>query len=173
MTAQLLLPNTSGLRLWGEYRVRLLGPDGSVRREERGHNLIVNTGLDLLLAQLVGSSSTPAIWFALGSSTTATDPTQTALVSENTTTGCVRLQAGVASGSSIAANPAPAGGHGIVQFTVLWTAAQNPNTTIGEVGVLTANTSGTLFSRWLVSPTIAKGASDGFQVVYAIHATAS
>lgn len=160
----------SPLSLEGRYIARLLDRHGNILSEQRGHNLVVNLGLDLVLTQLAGTTSTPAVWFALGSSTTTVTATQTTLVSENVSGGCVRLQAGT-SGQVITLNPSS--GHGVIQFTMTWSQSQNPNTTIGEVGVFTASSSGVMFSRFIISPTVPKDATTSFQLIYDIVGTAS
>jgi hypothetical protein len=161
---------SSNIALRGNYSARLLDRYGNILEERNGHNLIVNLGLDLVLSQLAGTTTTPAVYFALGSSTTAVTATQTALVSENVSSGCVRLQAGT-TGQTITLNPL--GGHGTLQFTMTWSATQNPNTTIGEVGVFTASSAGIMFSRFLITPTVPKDATTSFQLVYDIVGVAS
>lgn len=139
----------SMLKFRGDVYVEL---NGLMVRYQR--NLVVNAGLNLALNCIFGTQS-KITHMALGSSATAPDPGQTALISQlgdrrafddnpeivdNVTTAIATFPAGEATG------------------------------VVTEVGLFTASTGGTMFSRVLFDAPIPKQAGDELRVTWVITA---
>jgi len=143
--------------------VEITIPEGSeVLEVQSGHNMIVNTGLDYIVAMLGGLQTTPAKYLALGSNNAAPAAGNTTLTSENTTGGCVRkLVTPVATG----------GGSGTITYTATWGQTENPSTITGEVGLFTASSSGVMIAHYAYgTPYPTKDSATSLTIVYAITA---
>lgn len=76
----------------GHVLIEVRNPDGEVREVREFDNLVMDAGEDALAKLLVGLSSNPFTWIALGTDGTAAADTQTALLAEITTNGGERTQ---------------------------------------------------------------------------------
>jgi hypothetical protein len=111
-----------------------------VLRTERQHNLVVTAGRNLIRDLLNGDAVAGLTYFALGTGTTAVQPTDTTLATEvfrNAVTQRVK-----------------AAGELTVKY-FLATGEANGNT-LAEAGIFNAVSSGTLFARVVLASTIVK-----------------
>lgn len=105
------------------------------------HNLITNSGKDMLADHLIGTSSATLSYFAIGvgsTPATAGDLTLSSEVYRDAVTSSVRTSIGLAT---------------LTYF--LSTSSANGNT-LAEIGLLTAASVGILFARAVLGPTIVK-----------------
>ena len=135
---------TDKLKLKGTARTIIERADGTKEVFEQ-HNMIMNAGFDLLISALINSSNRPDPlgYVAIGTGTTATAATQTALVNES------YRKAGTWSWNS-----------GEKKFTI--TAEWNTGEVLGTItegAVFNAASSGTMFDR-IVFSTPFIGAND-------------
>lgn len=144
----------------GHYECLLIDANGVVTQRVTGENLVVDVGRDLILTQLSGGTSTPALYMALGSSTTAAAGSQTTLVAE--------AAGGVRKTTSPTLVP-----HGQMLFTGVWAASDNANTTVNEVGIFTASSGGTMLSRFVLPSTINKDQFSQLQINYTLQVNAT
>lgn len=142
-------------RAWltGWWRMVLRGPDGGVKQEESGHNIITTTGKNDGIERLINATSTPAIfnYIGIGTSATAEGAGDTTLGAEVGT----RQQ-------DTAATPDPPSTTG-QQSLIVTFAAGNGTGTITEVGCFNASSGGTMLNRKTFGA-ITKGASDALEV---------
>tara|TARA_R110000796_G_scaffold187266_1_gene304165 strand:- start:129 stop:590 length:462 start_codon:yes stop_codon:yes gene_type:complete len=138
------------IELIGHWSMVLTGPDGAVKQTLDGKNVVVTNGKEFL-ASFLNSAATAASTFlmryvAIGTDATAEAVSNTALGSESSRhTGTVTYTSGAL-------------------YEVVATFAAGSGTgAIAEYGLLSANSSGTLFSRDTES-VINKGASDTLTV---------
>lgn len=140
----------TGVKITGHWDMVLTGPDGEVKQEVSGKNVIVTNGLEFL-ASFLNSAATAASTFnmryiAIGSDATAEAVSNTALGTELARhTGTVTYTSGAL--YEVAATFAAGVGTGAVN----------------EYGLFSANSGGTMFSRDTES-TVNKGASDTLTV---------
>jgi hypothetical protein len=130
-------------------RIVLRGPDGQIKQERQLHNLIVTTGRDAIVEQLVGSPAidTPS-HMAVGTSGTAPAAGNTALGGE------LDRQALTSKTRS-----------GNVLTMVGDFGAGDGTGAIQEAGIFNAASSGTLYARAVFS-TINKGADDSLEITW-------
>lgn len=134
----------------GHWDIKLHGPDGTLKDERYGKNVITTNGKEALAAYLasaaLSATRNPFFQVAIGTSSNAESASDTALGSESA------RASGTASYSSGAI------------YTVVATFAAGVGTgAIVEYGLLNSSTGGTLFSRD-VEAVINKGASDTLTV---------
>jgi hypothetical protein len=130
-----------------------------------GENLVVNGGLDLTLKQLVGLTTTPVAYMALGSSATTPAATDTALGAEEPGPNGVRQAV-----TKTLQSP------GTMLFSATWSESQNQNTTINEVGLFTNSTGGggdLMFSRFHMPAPLPKDQFTAVQINYSVILSAS
>lgn len=145
--------SSEGIGLTGHWHLVLRGPDGKVKAERKGYNIITNTGKNDGIERLINATGTPAVfnYVGIGTTGTAEDATDTALLAEVGT----RQQ-------DTAATPDPPSVTG-QQSLIVTFAAGNGTGTIVEAGVFNASTSGTMLNRKTFGA-ITKGAGDELQV---------
>ena len=142
----------TGIEMHGHVTVTLYGPDGQIKDQRSGHNIITTDGKDFLASFLksaaAAASTFTAKYVAIGTDSTAETVANTTLgieVSRHTATvsyvsgGITRFVATFATGSGTGA--------------------------IVEYGLLSSNTAGTLIGRH-TSAVVNKGASDTLTVTY-------
>lgn len=139
------------VRISGEYFVKLYGPDGSLKDERQGHNVITTVGKEYL-AQFLQSSIAGAASFemkhlAIGSDSTGEAAGNTAL------------------GTELARTTATASYVSGAVYKLTATFATGVGTgDIYEYGIFSSSTGGTMLSRDTESG-IAKGANDTLVVM--------
>jgi hypothetical protein len=144
--------NSRSLTLKGRYIARLYGPDGELKQERVGNNVVCTNGKEFLASFLYSSAVAAATntcrYIAIGSDSTAEAAANTALGTElSRHTGTV----------SYVSNQI---------YQVIATFATGSGTgSIYEYGLFTSNTAGTLISRD-TEALITKGANDTLTVTY-------
>jgi hypothetical protein len=144
-------------RFKGEWRAKLVGPDGMVKyQSDWKPNLITGYGLSLTVRQGI-----TGVWSssALGDSNAAVDKTQTSL--QGTELGDVG-RTNITGGQTNEGPP----NYGMVDRVKFVYAAGNGTGTIREMVLYKAYTSPQtgVTARWLIEPEIVKGASDELTV---------
>lgn len=141
-----------GVRLVGRYHARLYGPDGAIKQEVHGSNVVCTNGKEFLASFLysaaVGAATNTCKYLAIGSDNTGETAADVALGTElSRHTGTV----------SYVSNQI---------FQVKATFATGSGTgNIYEYGLFTSSTGGTLISRD-TEALITKGALDTLTVTY-------
>lgn len=139
-------PDKKPVELRGHWFVKLYGPDGSVKDERRGENVITTNGLDFL-ASFLSSAAAGASTFTMQYIGIGTD--STAEAAANTTLGVeLARQTGTASYVSSA----------IYKVTATFAAGTGTGAIV-EYGLFSSSTAGTMLSRD-TETVINKGASD-------------
>lgn len=137
-------------------RIVLRGPDGQVKHEQTVHNLIVTTGRNAIVSRLASSPGTAVpTHMAIGTGATAAAAGDTTLGTEIDRNA---LTSNTASGGVLTMVGDYAAGDGTGAIT--------------EAGVLSASSSGTLFSRAVFS-VINKAAGDTLQITWTYTLTPS
>jgi hypothetical protein len=132
--------------LSGFWTIQVYGPDGVLKQEHRGKNVITTVGKEFL-ARFLQSANTSGSWtmnyIGIGSDNTAAAVANTALGSElSRKTGTVSYTSGAI-------------------YNVVATFATGSGTgSIIEYGLFSASSAGTLLSRYVNSGVVTKGASD-------------
>lgn len=144
----------SQTKLRGHWFIKLYGPDGKLKEERSGENVVTTVGkeaLASLLASNVNSGTTNTFkYVAIGTDATAEAVGQTALLAEQARhTGTVAYVSGA-----------------IYQVTATFATGSGTGAIV-EYGLLNTNTAGTLLTRDTESA-INKGASDTLTVVHQI-----
>ena len=139
------------IRMKGEYFIKLYGPDGQIKDERQGFNVITTAGKDYLASFLQSATAAASTftchYMAIGSDSTGEDAANTALGTELARhTGTVSYVSG-----------------GIYRVTATFATGVGTGD-IYEYGILSSNTNGTLLSRDTESG-IAKGAADTLVVI--------
>lgn len=136
----------NSLKLRGEYRLRVVGPDGKVKQEQTVSNIIVKAGRTAIASHLADASPSPTTlllgYIAVGTNATAPADADTQLGTEN---------ARKAVSSRVNSDD-------VVAVSTIFNAGDIPNSTLSEVGLTiegtaTANT-GTLLSHAAINVTI-------------------
>lgn len=140
----------TGIR--GRVHIVLRGPDGRIKDERKFRNLVVDSGL-AWLASFIGASSPPPNMshIAIGTGSTAANPSQTALVSERARAAATR------------SNPSP----GVVR----WVATFGPGVGTGaimESGLFNAASGGTMCARQTFA-VINKGEQDTLEITWELE----
>jgi hypothetical protein len=141
-------------KLKGHWCIRLYGPDGVLKDERSGFNIVTTNGKEALAAALVSNlnSSTVQNWkhIALGTDTAAESAAQTALGAEvSRHTGTVSYVSGA-----------------IYQVTATFSAGSGTGAIV-EYGLFNSNAAGVMLTRDVESA-INKGASDTLTVVHQV-----
>ena len=106
---------------------------GALLSREEGHNIATTAGLNLLRDLICGDTSDSITHLAAGSSATAANVGQTALVTET-------IREAITSTTK---------GSGSVTFQYLMPKTAYNGNTFREAGMLTASVAGTMFNRWV------------------------
>jgi hypothetical protein len=172
LTATVLLnggPAAEGLRMKGKVDIVLYDESGAIKDERHLDNLIVNTGVEGVASRIAPhdgtvNPATPYNYIALGTSNTAADPAQTALVSELPSgPGYSRVQDAVAQYSTISGNK--------LILSVTFLPGQGTGT-LRESGIFNASTGGDMLARQTFAD-ISKAAGDTLTVTWTITLTPS
>jgi hypothetical protein len=132
--------------LKGVWNIQVYGPDGVKKYDSGGKNVVATVGKEFL-ARFLQSATTSSVWsmkyVAIGSDNTAAAVGNTALGTElSRHTGVVTYTSGAI-------------------YSVIATFAAGSGTgSVIEYGVFSANTGGTMLSRYVDSGVVTKGASD-------------
>lgn len=142
------------LGIKGYWHVKLIGPDGKIKEERHGSNVVTTNGKEALAVFLASaaaaSTANPFIHIAIGTGSTAESSSDTALAVETA------RKTGTASYLSGA----------IYQVTATFPAGTGTGAIV-EYGLLSSSSAGTLFNRD-VEAVINKGASDELQTTTVI-----
>jgi hypothetical protein len=141
-------------KLKGSWIVRLYGPDGELKDERSGFNIVTTNGKEALAQALAASfnSAVTQTWqfVGIGTDTTAESAAQTALIAEASRhTGTVSYVSGA-----------------IYQVTATFAAGSGTGA-ITEYGLFNSNTGGVMLTRD-VEAAINKGAADTLTVVHQV-----
>lgn len=142
----------SDVNLRGHYTARLYGPDGILKQEVRGQNVVCTNGKEFLASFLQSAAAAASTftmkYLAIGSDSTSELAANTALGTElSRHTGTV----------SYVSNQ-------IYRVTATFAAGSGTGS-VYEYGLFSSNTGGTMLSRD-VEGLITKGASDTLTTVY-------
>lgn len=127
------------LKTTGQIDFKITRANGEVE-EWSVNNLITSAGKAQLALLAGDASATPFTYLALGSSTTAPEIGQTALIAEITTNGLGRAAATVSRVTTDVTNDT-------LQLTYTWTATGS--VTVEEIGIFNASSSGVMLGRAL------------------------
>lgn len=138
------------IKISGHWHMKLFGPDGALKQEVRGDNVITTNGKELLAAYLASAAASATVnpfkYVAIGTGTTAESAADTALATELTrTTGTASYVSGA-----------------IYQVSATFAAGTGTGA-ITEYGLFNTSSAGTMFNRD-VETVINKGASDTLSV---------
>lgn len=144
------------VKLNGGVHVRLIGPDGQIKKEHINHNLVVTVGKTYLAAWLAAASQAGKFmsYVGLGTSTTPAASGDTALGSELAGGGYARQVGALTSLSNVWTN----------------TVTFSPGVATGavtEAGLFSAVTSGTLFAHQVFS-VYNVAAGDTLQITWSV-----
>ncbi len=143
----------------GSYRFEIVGADGKVRDSWKVDNLITSAGKAQIALLIGDAAAVPFTYMAVGTSSTATNVSQTALGAEITDTGLSRAAGTVSRVTTSVTNDT-------YQITHTWTASGSK--TLEEVGLFNANSSGTMLGRALTTTkTIVNG--ETFTATYSVQ----
>ena len=132
---------------------------GSMVYELSGANLITNAGLVAMGAATFDSSdSTKFTYIAVGSGSTAADPTDTALGTELSGNGMSRASGSYSSSTTTVANDTKSISH---TFT-----ASGASATIAETGVFSAASAGTMINRYVLPSAITISDGSSIQITH-------
>ena len=139
------------LRMKGEYFIKLYGPDGQLKDERQGFNVITTAGKDFLASFLQSATAAAATftckYMAIGNGATAEDAANTAMEGELArTTGTVSYVSSA-----------------IYRLTATFATGVGTGD-IYEYGIFSSSSAGTMLSRDTESG-IAKGANDTLVVI--------
>lgn len=137
------------IKVTGQVCITVTGKDGQVKDRREIKNLVVTTGKEFIAARMVGTP-TAMSHMALGSSSTATDVSDTALGSE---LGRVALASATSTGA-------------VVTYTASFPAGTATGAVV-EAGTFNDPTAGTMLCR-TVFAVVNKGADDAMSVTWAI-----
>ena len=128
--------------------------NGDIINQFTKKNLIVNTGVDWIVARMVGSSTDKMSHIAIGNGNSTPIPSNVTLDSET-----LRKSVDVLGGTKIAS---------AIKLTVTYSPGQGSGT-ISEAGVFTANTGGVMISRVVFTPFV-KAAADTLEIEWIFEA---
>jgi hypothetical protein len=135
-----------------------------VLEERRGKNLVTNKGLDNLCngtyTSANGGVTYPINYCYGGTGSTTPANTDTALAANRSSTNTY-----LGAGSGVVNDTVS----GTVAFTRVFNfAAEGSSATYAEAGVSHSSSTGNLFSRWLLSPTLALNSGDNLRITYTL-----
>lgn len=141
-------------KLSGYWWIKLYGPDGKLKDQREGHNIVTTNGKEylaqLLAANLNSGTTNTFRYIAIGTGSTAESAAQTALVTEASRhTGTVSYVS-----------------NAIYQVRATFAAGSGTGAIV-EYGLLNSNSAGVMLTRDLESA-INKGASDTLTVVHQV-----
>lgn len=142
----------------GVYSFKIKDVNGNIRDEWVVNNIITNAGLAQLALLTYDATATPFTYIAVGSGTTTAAASQTALVTEITTSGLARASATTTRTTTTVTNDTTSYNH---VFTLSGSA------TVEEVGIFNASSAGTMLSRALTG-TKSLLSGETFEVTYTI-----
>jgi hypothetical protein len=119
-----------GVKFECKWFVEYTDKEGKKHKIPLGENMVVNSGLNLILSRLYSASSNPVSHVAIGTGTAAEDASQTSLGSET-----ARASASFTLDST----------NKKLNFSATFTATQINGTT--EIGLFNASSGGTMLSR--------------------------
>lgn len=126
----------------GKLTLTLYDKDNNIKNKINVDNLVVNTGLSYIASRMVNTSSTVMSHMGVGTSSTATNVSQTALLAQ---VSRVALTGTTPVGSTIT-------------YSTTFTAGQGTGS-LNEAGIFNASSGGTMLCR-TVFPTLVKEADD-------------
>ena len=142
----------SQIELKGNYYIRLYGPDGTLKKEVSGENVVTTVGKEFIASFLksaaLAAATFTAKYIAIGSDATGEAVGNTALGTE------LARQTATATYTS----------GGIYELTATFATGTGTGS-IYEYGLLSSSTAGTLLSRD-TEALITKGANDSLAVTY-------
>jgi len=138
------------IKVTGNLKVVLTGPDGQVKDEQEFKNLVVTTGKNFIASRMKDTTDAAMSHMAIGSGTTSAVVGDTALETE---LGRVSLTSTTVTSNSVAYVATFPAGTGTGAVT--------------EAGILNASSSGTLLCRTVFS-VINKGAADTLGITWTV-----
>lgn len=144
------------LKLKGTYDILVTDKEGNLKYDIKALNAVVTVGKGLITSRLGQSSDAVAAYIAVGTSTTAVSAGQTALIGEISTNGLSRALATFSQQTTSTTNDT---------FQLTKTFTVSGTSSIEEIGVFNAASSGTMLSRAL-SGTVAVVNGDQLVVTY-------
>jgi hypothetical protein len=138
------------IKVTGNLKVVLTGPDGKIKDEQEFKNLVVTTGKNFIASRMKDTTDTAMSHMAIGSGTTAADVGDTALETE---LGRVSLTSTTVTNNNVAYVATFPAGTGTGAVT--------------EAGILNAGSGGTLLCRTVFS-VINKGAADTLGITWTV-----
>lgn len=138
------------IKVTGNLKVVLTGPDGKVKDEQEFKNLVVTTGKSYIASRMKDTTATAMSHMAIGTGTTAAAAGDTALGTE---AGRVALTSTTVTANAVAYVATFPAGTGTGAIT--------------EAGILNASSSGTLLCRTVFS-VINKGSADTLGITWTV-----
>lgn len=138
------------IKVTGNLKVVLTGPDGKIKDEQEFKNLVVTTGKNFIASRMKDTTDTAMSHMAIGSGTTAAAVGDTALETE---LGRVSLTSTTVTNNNVAYVATFPAGTGTGAVT--------------EAGILNAGSGGTLLCRTVFS-VINKGAADTLGITWTV-----
>lgn len=138
------------IKVTGNLKVVLTGPDGQIKDEQEFKNLVVTTGKNFIASRMKDTTDAAMSHMAIGSGTTSAVVGDTALETE---LGRVSLTSTTVTSNSVAYVATFPAGTGTGAVT--------------EAGILNASSSGTLLCRTVFS-VINKGAADTLGITWTV-----
>jgi len=129
------------LKMKGWIDIKITRINGTVE-EFTVYNSIMNAGFAQLALLAGDASATPFTYLALGTSSTAVAPSQTALQAEIVDSGLARVSATVSRVTTTQTNDT-------LQLVYTWTASGTK--TIEEIGIFNASSAGVMLARALTT----------------------
>ena len=139
------------LVLSGRVHIVLTDANGNVKQEKESNNLVVTVGKAFVASALITIPSIRFLYMAVGTSNTAPDLGQTALIGSE----LGRVATSNSNPTSVTTQFIGSFGAGIATGT------------IEEAGLFSASSSGSMFSRYLTG-TFAKGSTDTLAITWTI-----
>lgn len=128
------------ITLKGTYDILVKDKDGNVKYDLQALNAVVTVGKGLITSRLGQSSDAVAAYIAVGTSNTAVSAAQTALIGEISTNGLTRALGTFTRQTTTTTNDT---------FQLTKTFTLSGSSTVEEIGVFNASSSGTMLSRAL------------------------
>jgi hypothetical protein len=146
------MQNIEKLKVRGDLRIVLTGPDGQVKDDVNLTNLVVNTGLNFIVSRMKDATATAMTHMSVGTGTTAAALADTTLQTE-------------IAGSRVALTSTSVTSN---QITYIASFAAGVGTgAVTESGIFNNSTGGTLLCR-TVFPVVNKQAGDSMTVTWTV-----